>query len=65
LIIQGLMKIGFNRVVHLKVGLFKKDYLHFNMKPTESLDDFFEHFYKILSNLCVVNVSFTYLKKAR
>lgn len=41
---------------------FKKEYMRFKLKPGESLDDFFAHFYKILSNLCALNVSFPYAK---
>jgi hypothetical protein len=44
----------------------KKNYLHFVIKPSESLDEFFfAPFHKILSNLRVVNVIFTYAKNAR
>lgn len=38
--------------------MYKKDYIHFEMKPGESLDDFFARFNKILSNLSDVNVTY-------
>ena len=82
LIIQGLGRSDFDRVIHLKStyevwkalcdyhegsstikevreDLFKKDYMCFEMKPGESLDDFFARFNKILSNLRAVNITYT------
>ena len=88
LIIQGLARSDFDRVVHLKTAhevwkalcdyhegsstikevrqdMYKKDYMRFEMKPGESLDDFFARFHKILSNLRAVSVTFTDAENAR
>jgi hypothetical protein len=88
LIIQGLGRSDFDRVIHLKSAyevwkalcdyhegsntikevrqdLFKKDYMRFEMKPGESLDDFFARFNKILSNLRAVNITYTDAENAR
>jgi hypothetical protein len=45
--------------------MYKKDYMRFEMKPGESLDDFFARFNKILSNLRSVNVTYTDAENAR
>jgi hypothetical protein len=39
--------------------------MHFEMKSDELLDDFFAHYNKILSDLCDINVTYTYVKNAR
>jgi hypothetical protein len=39
--------------------------MRFEMNPDESLDDFFTRFNKILSNLCIVGVTFTEPVNAR
>jgi hypothetical protein len=88
LIIQGLGRSDFDRVVHhkstfevwkalcdyhegsstikeVRQDMYKKDYMRFEMKPDESLDDFFACFNKILSNLRAVNVTFTDAENAR
>ena len=39
--------------------------MRFEMKPGESLDDFFARFNKILSNLHAVNITYTDTKNAR
>ena len=88
LIIQGLGRSDFDRVVHLKSAyevwkalcdyhegsstikevrqdMYKKDYMRFEMKPGESIDDCFARFNKILSNLRAVNVTYTDAENAR
>jgi len=88
LIIQGIGRSDFDRVVHFKStyqvwkalcdyhegsstikevcqDMYKKDYMRFEMKPGEALYDFFARFNKILSNLRVVNVTYTDVENAR
>jgi hypothetical protein len=55
---------GSSTIKEVGQDLYKKDYMGFEMNPDESLDDFFTHFNKILSNLCVVGVTFTEPKNA-
>ena len=56
---------GSNTIKEVRQYLFKKDYMHFEMKPGESLDDFFAQFNKILSNLRAVNITYTDAENAR
>jgi hypothetical protein len=56
---------GSNNIKEVRQVVIKKMYMHFEMKPGESLDDLFARFNKILSNLCAVNVTFTDAENAR
>jgi pantothenate kinase len=50
---------GSSTIKEVRQDMYKKDYMRFGMKPSESLDDFFARFNKILSNLRAVNVTYT------
>lgn len=45
--------------------MFKKDYMCFEIKSGESLDELFVCFNKIIRNLRDVNVTFSYAKNTR
>jgi hypothetical protein len=45
--------------------MFKKDYMCFEIKSDESLDELFVCFNKIISKLRDVNVTFAYAKNTR
>ena len=55
---------GSNTIKEVRQDLFKKYYMHFEMKPSESLDDFFARFNKILSKLRAVNITYTDVENA-
>nr|AAX96296.1 retrotransposon protein, putative, unclassified [Oryza sativa Japonica Group]ABA91784.1 retrotransposon protein, putative, unclassified [Oryza sativa Japonica Group] len=48
---------GTNNIKELRRDLFKKEYIKFEMKPGEALDDYLSQFNKILSNLRSVDSS--------
>jgi hypothetical protein len=50
---------GSNTIKEVREDMFKKKHLHFEMKLSEPLDEFFAHFHKIISILRDVNISFT------
>jgi len=56
---------GSSTIKEVCQDMYKKDYMRFEMKPGEALDDFFARFNKILSNLHAVNVTYTDAENAR
>jgi hypothetical protein len=51
-------------IKEVRQDMYKKDYMHFEMKHGESLDDFFALFHKILSNLRAIDVTITNVENA-
>nr|CAE04585.2 OSJNBb0006N15.2 [Oryza sativa Japonica Group] len=49
---------GTNNIKELRRDLFKKEYIKFEMKPGEALDDYLSRFNKILSDLKYVDSSY-------
>ena len=49
---------GTNNIKELRRDLFKKEYIKFEMKPGEALDDYLSRFNKILSDLRSVDSSY-------
>nr|ABA91128.1 retrotransposon protein, putative, unclassified [Oryza sativa Japonica Group] len=49
---------GTNNIKELRRNLFKKEYIKFEMKPGEALDDYLSRFNKILSDLGSVDSSY-------
>ncbi len=49
---------GTTNIKELRRGLFKKEFIKFEMKPGEALDDYISRFYKILSDLRSVGSSY-------
>ncbi len=49
---------GTNNIKELRQDLFKKEYIKFEMKPGEALDDYLSRFNKILSDLRSVDSSY-------
>nr|CAE02530.2 OSJNBb0003A12.17 [Oryza sativa Japonica Group]CAE04005.2 OSJNBa0045O17.2 [Oryza sativa Japonica Group] len=55
---ERLERGGTNNIKELRRDLFKKEYIKFEMKPGEALDDYLSRFNKILSNLRSVDSSY-------
>ena len=56
---------GSNSVKEVRQDMYKKEYMRFEMKTGESLDEFFARFNKILSNLRALGVTYTDAETSR
>jgi hypothetical protein len=56
---------GSNSVKEVRQDMYKKEYMRFEMKTGESLDEFFARFNKILSNLRALGVTYTDAEASR